>query len=506
MPPALTKAPSFDPLTMPVLLLSLVAGAAQAVGFAPLGWWPMSLVVAALWLWGIRNRTGRKAIAPALMFSWGLYLGGISWVYVSVHHFGGAPAWMAIILVVFLALYLASYLALSIVFAWSITTVLWQRLLLALPAAWFLGEQVRGWVLGGFPWLSSGYALTDTPGADGVLAIFGVMGLGAVWWLLAGALVLAFSEVGRKRRTAALAVMALIIILFVALPDASRWTTAKEEPLDVALIQGNIPQHEKWDPENLLPTLQLYTRLTAEQSEADLVIWPEVSIPAARHNVEAWFEKWQADAESRGQTVFAGVITRVDGHAYNTVYALGQSAGRYVKQHLVPFGEYFPVPSWVRPVVDWLELPFSDIRTDLESDPFLYAGQVPLYVSVCFEDVFPSEFARATRDSELLVNVTNDAWFVGSLGPDQHLQIAQARAAETGRPLLRVANTGISAVISPQGQILEQLGWGVRNVLNTEIVPRTGETPYMRWQDWPLVILAFAVLIAMRIKLFSSHP
>lgn len=490
---------------MRLLLISLVAGALQTLGFEPVGLWPLSLVVAALWLRMIQGRTGRAVVGPALMFGWGMYLSGVSWVYVSVHHFGGAPAWLAILLVTCLAFYLAGFFAFGLVLAWFAGQTSGQRVLIALPAAWILSEQLRSWVLGGFPWLSSGYALTPVPGADGVLAVFGVTGLGVVWWLLAGALAALFAKGGGVRRMGVMAIAVGVATLFVLLPSADEWTQPQANALNVALVQGNIPQEEKWVPENLLPTLQLYTRITEEQEGSDLVIWPEVSIPAARHTVGAWFDMWQSNAQERNQTVFAGVITRVEGRAYNTVYALGETPGRYVKQHLVPFGEYFPIPSWMRPVVDWLELPFSDIRTDLESDRFLYAGQTPLAMSICFEDVFPAEFAEGARESGILVNITNDAWFVGSLGPYQHLQIAQARAAENGRALLRVANTGVSAVIGPNGQIQQQMEWGERGVLKANVTPRSGETPYMRWKDWPLILLAFVALFAVRIKLFISH-
>lgn len=478
-------------------VVSLACGAVQVLGFAPFHLWPLSLAVAAGWIWCVHKASARPMFAWAFLFALGQYLAGVSWVYVSIHHFGGAPVWLAAILVVVLSAYLALYFALGMSLAWWLTGSPVPRLLLAAPAAWFLMEQGRGLVLGGFTWLSPGYALLDVPGGSGLLAVVGVMGLGVLFWVLAGAIALLFE----RRWQPALLVLFPLLLVLAWLPKPSYWTEPAVahdgQAIQVALAQGNIPQEQKWAPDNLLPTLELYSRLTEQSAEADVVIWPEVAIPAARHQVGAWFDMWQTNAERQSQTVLAGIITRVDGLAYNTMYAIGDTPGRYVKQHLVPFGEYFPVPGWMRPVFDWLDLPFSDIRTDLDSDRLLFHGDIGMAISICFEDLFPSAFAQAARGSGLLVNVTNDAWFRGSLAPDQHLQIARARAAENGRPLLRAANTGISASIGPDGEILDRLEWGQRGRLEVSVQARQGNTPFARLTNRPLFLLACLILLGL---------
>ncbi len=488
------------------VLLSGLAGAIQVLGYAPFGLWPVSLAVAVLWLWQVRELSARSVLLPAYLFGFGLYVAGVSWVFVSVHSFGGAPIWLACLLVVALAAYLAVFPMLAWGLAWAVAVPGASRVLLAMPAAWLLIQHVRDGILGGFPWLSTGYQWVDLPGVSGLLALMGVQGLGVQWWTVAGCGVLLLQQ----RWRIALPVMLSLVLVAVAVPPSSNWTRDTGKTLDVALVQGNIAQGDKWRPENLGPTLELYTGMTETQRQADLVIWPEVAIPAAYEQVLPWFDKWQAEADAAGQTVLAGVITRHGEGAYNTVYALGKTPGRYVKQHLVPFGEYFPVPGWIRPLLDVLNLPFSDIRTDLTSDRYLHAGDTSIAMSICFEDVFPAEFSRSAIGSQVLVNVTNDAWFVGSLAPEQHFQIARARAAETGRVLLRVANTGISAVIDPQGRVVESLGWDQRGVLNATIATRDGATPYMRLHDWPLTILAVLALLGLSrphlLRISSSRP
>ncbi len=489
-----------------IVLLSGLAGAIQVFGYAPFGLWPLGLLAAVAWLWGVRDAPARAVLLPAYLFGFGLYLAGVSWVFVSVHTYGGAPVWLASLLVIALAAYLAIFPMLAFGLAWMIGAPGVQRALLALPAAWLLIAHLRDVIFGGFPWLTAGYQWVDLPGISGLLAIVGVQGLGVIWWLFVGCGVLLL----QRRWRVALPVLVGLPLLVLVLPVSSQWTQASGEAVQVALVQGNIAQGDKWRRENLRPTLELYGDLTASQSNADLVIWPEVAIPAAYSQVRAWFDKWQDAAQARGQTVLAGVITQHNDSSYNTVYALGERPGRYVKQHLVPFGEYFPVPGWIRPVLDLLKLPFNDIRTDLAGDRYLYTADTAIAMSICFEDVFPVEFARNASGSGLLVNVTNDAWFAGSLAPEQHFQIARARAAETGRVLLRVANTGISAVIGPDGRIVDELGWGERGVLTATVQTRTGVTPYMRLHDWPLTILAVLALLGLSsrhlVRISSLHP
>nr|MBV6630015.1 apolipoprotein N-acyltransferase [Oceanococcus sp. HetDA_MAG_MS8] len=482
------------------MFASLLAGATLVLGFAPLGWSGLMVPVLALWLNAALGMSPRVAARHAWALGFGLYLAGVSWVFVSVHHFGGAPLWLAVVLVLALAAYLAVYLGAAVGLAWWLSHNAVLRLMLALPATWWLFEQARAWVLGGFPWLNLGYGLSNWPGADGVLALAGVDMLGLLLWWMAGAAVLLIRGQKQWAVTAGLAAAAF----WALCPPSLNWTQPHADPMQVALVQGNMPQDQKWRPQNLLPTLEMYTQLSLEHPEAELIIWPEVAVPASRYRVESWFEDWDDQARNLEQVWLVGVITRRNGHPYNTMYALGGDGGHYVKQKLVPFGEYFPVPQWVRPVFDWLNLPFTDIRTDMESDRFLYAHGVALAISICFESVFAQSLVRRSDDAGLQVTVTNDAWFAGTLAPAQHLQIAQARAAETGRPLLRVANTGITAVISPQGELLQQLGWGQRGVLTAQVQPRLGITPYMRWGAWPLILWQGTVLGALFLRRILS--
>lgn len=482
-------------------LYSLASGALLVLGFAPLGWWPLSLLLLGAWLACWASARPGQALRQGFWLGLGLYLAGVSWVFVSVHVYGGAPAWMAVILVLALAAYLASFLALAIGAAWWLCPPGALRWLLALPACWVFAEHARGSILDGFPWLGLGYLLQPAPGASALLPLGGVALLGvAVWWLAA-----AVPLLRARRPVPALAPAALLMAAAGVLPAASHYTQARGAPLPAALVQGNMPQDQKWLPENLLPTVELYDALTAPLTQP-LVIWPEVAIPASRFRVEGWFRRWQEQSAARGQTLLAGIITRQQERPYNTVYALGPRPGRYVKQQLVPFGEYFPVPDWMRPVVDWLELPISDIRTDMAADRYLWAGDTPLALSICFESVFPHKFARQAQGSGLLVNVTNDAWFAGTLAPQQHLQIARTRAAETGRPLLRVANTGISAAIDANGGLEATLPWGQRGVLETTVQPRQGQTPYMRWLDAPLTWWAGSMLLLLLARRVVSIP
>ena len=361
------------------------------------------------------------------------------------------------------------------------------------PACWLFAEFARDTIFNGFPWFSLGYVATDIPGGLSLAAVLGVHGVSAVYALVAVALACLLA--GSARLLAVLC-LSVVLGLHLCLPSPAHWTQPVDgDPVNAVLIQGNIPQDKKWLPENRFPTVELYQQMTAQAWPADLVIWPEVAIPLPYAYVEWLFQEQDDLARKAGGSLYAGILTQQNGHNYNTVYALGEDSGRYVKRHLVPFGEYIPAPDWVKPMFDVLSLPFPSIATGMQGQRTLSVNGHTVSMSICFEDVFPQEVRETSTSSAFLVNVTNDAWFAGSAAPEQHLQIARLRAAESGRSLLRVANTGISAVIGPNGEVQQRLDWGVRGSLRAEVIPRQGLTPYQRWGRLPLNLYVLTSLL-----------
>ena len=476
-------------------------GALATLAFEPVALWPLWPLCLAATLWLAARRRPLHAAWIGGAFGVGQYLAGLYWTVISTHVYGGAPAWLGVLLWCALAVYLSLYAAASFALA---AWLGWRRggagAGAGFVSAWVLAELVRGWFFSGFPWLTAGYALVGTP-FDRLAAVGGVFALTALavgWaWLL---------RCLPDRPLPALAGLLLSVAL-LALPAPSRWTQPQGEPLDVAMIQGNVAQDEKWLPSMREPTWQRYRDMSRAALPADLLVWPEVAltVPLAVSGPR-WLQPLGAELAAQGSSALVGVM-RFEGQLpYNSVVAIGASSGRYDKRHLVPFGEYFPVPDWVRPIMEAVGTPYGDVGFGRAGQPRITVAGQALALSICFEDAFGSEIARDAREAGLLVNLTNDAWFADSTAPHQHFQIARARAVETGRDMVRVANTGISAHIDADGRVRARSAQFETVTLRARVQPRAGLTPYQRWLDTPLWLGAAAVLLLLSWRSLPRRP
>jgi apolipoprotein N-acyltransferase len=366
---------------------------------------------------------------------------------------------------------------------------------IAVPALWLLLELVRGWFYSGFPWLSLGDISVDTPMAR-LAPLIGAHGISFVLALSAYALYqLGVHHDARRGMLAAALLFAPA--LAVLLPRPSAWTEADGPAIPVALVQSDIKQDEKWLPAMRYEALLRHWRLTQQGWPAQLVVWPEVALTQPYHVLK---DGYLADigfaAAQRKATLLLGILV-FDGEArYNSVIAIGATQGRYDKRHLVPFGEYFPIPDFLRPLMQVLNTPYSDFSFGAPDQPLLRLDGHAIEASICFEDVFGDEIRKRAREAAYLVNVTNDAWFADSSAPAQHLVFSRLRAMENGRWMLRAANTGISALINPDGVIVKSAPEFEMAVVRGDVEPRRGLTPYQRWGDVPLW-LGSALLIAL---------
>lgn len=475
------------------LLLPALLGAVATLGFAPFGYYPLTLaaLIGLIILWH-RPGPGRCAWR-GFVFGLAHFGTGVYWTFVSTYYYGGAPLPMAIALVCLLTVYMALYPALIGAFAGLTRRLpLSLRALVLLPGAWLLAELVRSWVMTGFPWLSLGYALIDAP-ISALAPLGGVYFLGLLLMMAAGTIVLLFvGSLGS--RVLAVVIIALAPLGLWWLPAVNHWTHPAGKPVSVDIIQGNFPQHIKWLPRTLGPTLRRYQDLT-ERSDAELIVWPEVALPAPANRLRPYLSAIDALATERGQTVLAGTLVHQseDAPYYNAVVSLGSGHGRYYKRHLVPFGEYFPVPDFVADWLDGINMRYSNFGFGADDQPLIDVDGVKLGLSICFEDAFGYEIAKALPQAGVLVNVTNDGWFAGTTAAAQHLEIARMRALEAGRPMLRAANTGISAVIDYDGLVRQRTAqFEVANI-RIEVQPRAGLTPYMNIGDSPLWIAGFVL-------------
>jgi apolipoprotein N-acyltransferase len=483
------------------LITAFATGAALNLAFAPFGWWPIALLAPAALFALIRGLPPRRAFAAGAAFGAGLFAFGTYWLYTCLHVFGLVPLWLTLILQSVLVAAASIYLAMTCYLAnrfWLKPGV--TRDWLVLPVLWVLLEWLRGWLFSGFPWLSLGYSLIDSPLA-GWAPLFGVYGITWAAATIAAALnVLSMRGALATRRLWALG-LALLMFLIPWLTAHHDWTHPVGQPVRVAAVQGAVPQDQKWQLKNRDLTMQRYLRLTNQAWGARLIVWPESAIPAVASELQNYLQQLKDQGGTHGADFAIGLVdyNPQTKQYFNGLRVLSESGdGWYYKRHLVPFGEYFPVPHFVRTWLRLMSLPFDDFTPGRSHQSVLRGAGQRLGLTICYEDAFGSEQLAVLREATLLINVTNNAWYGDSTAPHQHLQIARMRALEAGRYLLRAANDGITAAIGPHGEIVARLPQFAEGVLQLEVQPMAGLTPYARLGNYPVVIGA-AVLLALAV-------
>ncbi|MBH2036849.1 MAG: apolipoprotein N-acyltransferase [Pseudomonadales bacterium] len=481
-------------------LLALFAGALTPLTLAPFDIWPLSLLSLALFYLGLRDLTPKAALWRGWCYGLALFVAGTGWIYVSIHDHGGASAPLAAGLTLGFCAAIAFFFGLA---AW-----LWARWLrrneapladaLAFAALWLVLEGFRGWFLTGFPWLYAGYSQLDGP-------LSGLAPVGGMWLIsfvlaLSAALLINLPRLRTQPVFLATAVVLLVAPWLAGLAlSGHAWTQPAGKPLSVALMQGNIAQNLKWDPAQLRAQLNLYRDLSHNAKPADLLVWPETAVPVLKEYADDYLADMGAFASSRNSALITGVPVRQlnergEKRYYNAITAVGQGEGTYLKQKLVPFGEYVPLQDLLRGLIAFFNLPMSDFARGPAEQTLLQAKGYSIASFICYEVVYPEFAASLAARSNILLTVSNDAWFGSSIGPLQHLQMAQMRALEAGRWMIRATNNGMTVLIDPQGQITAQLPQFEQGVLYGDVVPMQQLTPYLRWRGWPMAILCGVLL------------
>jgi apolipoprotein N-acyltransferase len=497
------------------LLLAAVLGIAHTQAFAPHDWWWLQILSLAGLAALVADSHGRRdAAALGYAFGMGWFVSGIWWLYISMHVYGGMPSWMAALAVLLFSAYLSIYPALAAgLWRWASERRPEAPLLapLAFGAAWGLTEWLRGVVFTGFPWLSGGYAHTDGPLA-GFAPLIGVYGIGALAAAIAALLVAAVRAFGRRRSAAGSPAAArggaLALGLAVALPAAGlalrplAWTEPVGEPVTVRLLQGNVAQDIKFEQVGIQRSIDLYRGMITA-APADLVVTPETAFPVVLQDLPAGTAAALREfSAATGTAVLfgaAGMDSPVD--YTNSVFGIGpgfEGLYRYDKHHLVPFGEFIPLG--FRWFVDMMKMPLGDFRRGGLAQPPLPVRGITVAPNICYEDLFGEEIARTLRNqprpANILANVTNLAWFGDTIALDQHLQISRMRALESRRPMLRATNTGMTAVVGPDGTVQARLATFSNDTLSARVQGTQGLTPYVRWGNVP-PLLACLLVIAL---------
>ena len=371
------------------------------------------------------------------------------------------------------------------------------------PGAWILFEWLRGTLFSGFTWLQVGYAGLESP-----LAAFAPLGGSYAVGLAVAVTAASLAMVGAARPRAAACAVAVSALLWAggagmaAFDTHARWTRPAGDPLQVLIVQGNVPQDEKWTTAGRRAALDRYARLTAEHPGADLVVWPETAIPYFAAGARPFLRAAGAAAERGGYVLLAGILSfdPASGNPWNSVVRLSSPRSAdapsfYHKRRLVPFSERIPFQTAWAPVARRLGFPEEGFASGGEGQDPLRAAGHGAAVSICYEITFGASTARGLGGAGLLVNVSNDAWFGDTAGPHQHLQMARMRALELGRWLVRATNTGLSALVTPRGAVAASAPPFEAAAFRAALPPLAGRTPYARWRDGPVLALAALLVV-----------
>lgn len=476
------------------------AGALLPFSFAPFYLAPLALLSLGLgFVLLSQTKDWREAAFYGWLFGIGKYAVGASWIYVSIHEQGGASEALASVLV---GVFVAGMAAFSGVFGGLFGLLRSDHRLaeaVAFVCAWIGMEWLLTWFLTGFPWLFAGYGVMETWLA-GLAPIGGVLLMSAA---VAASAVAAVYVVTLRGRPGAVALVFLGVLWGGAFGAQQIAWVSLAEPKTAALVQGNVEQITKWAPSNRLPILKRYAALTEPYWGADIIVWPEAALTLFAAQAQPWLNQWQRRGKRTGSSLLLGLpdvqqlsADEATPRFENTAQVVGDGSGRYVKRRLVPFGEYVPLEGLLRGVIGFFDLPMSTSEAGSEHQIAMMAGGVKIGTAICYEVAYPELVRRDAQQAAVLVTISNDAWFGGSIGPHQHLQIARMRALENARYLLRATNNGLTVVVDERGVVQASLPQFEQAVLAGRWRPASGHTPFTRWGTTPWLLLSLIAGLA----------
>lgn len=489
------------------------------LAFAPYTLWWLPLLSLALLVFMLqRSTTAKQAALSGFSFGLGWFGVGISWVHVSIDQFGGLPLAGSLGLMALLVSYLALFPALTSWLSYKLQRPAFTPLLFA--ACWTATEWLRSWLFTGFPWLSMGYSQTSS-GLRDLAPLIGEAGISFLLVFSGAALAQLFRPQPALSRYSYAFMAGLLFMLSPHLDKFNGWQYI-DKHFSAVLVQGNIKQELRWAPDQEWPTMLKYMDMTRPNFQADLIIWPEAAIPRLEPVAQDFLENVNRAALYQNTALISGILdyNSQTGQAWNNLIVLGKRhadstdgdyfyghGNRYSKHHLLPIGEFVPLEDILRKLAPIFDLPMSSFTRGAYIQPNLVANSYHLLPAICFEIAFPTQIAANMTDAtQLLLTVSNDAWFGDSIGPHQHLQIAQMRALEFGRPLLRATNTGVTATIDASGNISARAEQFTATVLKDTLQLTQGQTPYSRLGNWPLAVFCSLLLaLFITLTLFRGH-
>jgi len=471
---------------------AIIAGGLVPFAFAPFNFYFLSLfsLSSLFYLW-FETKSKRETFIIGYLFGFAMFGIGVNWLHISINLFGGmnliGAFFFTYLLIAFISLYpaLCGYIA---------ARFFKDFYIIVIPALWLLTEWCRGWVLTGFPWLNIGTSQTDSPLVN-FAPVIGDYGISFITCILAMAITVLLTKKAKFRLGSCIVIIFILASAF-ALSDKN-WTEKKTDILNVTLVQGAIPQKIKWNPEYRKKTYDIYSGLSEAYWSSDLIIWPETAIPSYYHIADDFLKPIEQKRKISNTLFMSGIVNKDQStnKYYNSILLMDNEHRFYNKHHLVPFGEYLPFKSLLGEILRFLRIPMSDFSAGDSKQKIFRTDKAVFGMNICYEDAYGTEVRKSLPDANILINVSNDAWFGDSLAPHQHLQIARMRAIENGRYLLRATNTGISAVIDNKGKIVARSPQFEAHALQATAELFIGTTPYSRYGHYPVLIFSFLILL-----------
>lgn len=496
-------------------MVAVLAGACLPFAFAPFNYTVLAFFAPALlyFLW-IHAGSLKQTLWQAFWFGVAVFGIGASWIFISIHTFGQTNIAIAGFITALFVTILALFLVLQ---AYLFKQCCSRYPVLIFALTWALCEWLRSWLFSGFPWLFLAHSQINSPLAA-YAPILGTYGTSFLVAFIAALMVhIMLSYTNRKVKNSSnkqgyliwqqewqIISLLFLISIFITgyLLTKINWTAPVGKPIKVSLVQGNIPQEMKWDPQAFAATKHIYRQLTEQHLDSQIIIWPEAAIPALFNEVQDYFKGLDQLTAQHHVALVTGVPMQLfDRNQYaNALLALGNGQGIYFKRHLVPFGEYVPLQAILRGIIGFFDLPMSDFSGGAMYQQAVMAAGIPLGAFICYEIAYPEVVRASLPQAQVLVTISNDAWFGDSFAPWQHLQIAQFQTLMTNRPLLFVSNTGVTAIADAQGRIQAIIPQFKQAVLTSYFQPMQGSTPWVCYGDSPILLVFFVVLIILGYK------
>jgi len=485
-------------LMLKTYVIAVLLGLLFSLGFAPNDLWFISIFSITGLHYLIQEANKKELFWVGYSFGLGLWSIGISWLYVSIYYYGSLGFIASIFLTAIFVGILSIYSGVTLLLYSYLRSNSKISILFSLPIAWIVIEFLRSILFTGFPWLISGTMLADTL-VDGWTPIIGAQGNTFFLFLLSSFIYLFIKEL--KRFKAALLPGILIFLMLASSFSLKKveWTEF-DGSLKASIFQPNLELEEKWSSVGVIKTKSMIEKAVNDGDEGEIIVFPETALIFSQKEIKDWLTYIDLKAEQKNITLITGIIEREgDFKVRNRILGLGLANSYYDKIKLVPFGEFIPFEGITGRLFDILDLQLTNTLPG-ERVKSINAGNIRVSASICYEIAFPELIRKTASESNLIVTISNDTWFGSSYGPIQHLEIAQNRALEHKKTLLRSTNSGISAFISKNGEIIEDQGYFEEKLLTKEINLYKGKTFYAKYGNLPLFLIISVIFLYIIVK------